>query len=133
MYIFICVLRNGMKMEVKVVRSCPGLIDPVNCTVQGVLQARILEWVATSPGDLPDPGIVPESPARQADSLLMEPSGKPKKWNISCQIGKRRTLESSATIATEDGALASLEGTQEGKDTRHLAAIRLQPAPHGDP
>ena len=30
-----------------------------------------------SPGDLPDPGIKPRSPALQADSLLSEPPGKP--------------------------------------------------------
>ena len=31
-----------------------------------------------SPGDLPDPGIEPRSPALQADSLPSEPPGKPK-------------------------------------------------------
>ena len=30
-----------------------------------------------SPGDLPDPGIEPESPALQADSSSSEPAGKP--------------------------------------------------------
>ena len=30
-----------------------------------------------SPGDLPDPGIEPRSPALQADSLTSEPPGKP--------------------------------------------------------
>ena len=30
-----------------------------------------------SPGDLPDPGIKPRSPALQADSLSSKPSGKP--------------------------------------------------------
>ena len=30
-----------------------------------------------SPGDLPDPGIEPRSPALQADALPSEPSGKP--------------------------------------------------------
>ena len=30
-----------------------------------------------SPGNLPDPGIQPRSPALQADSLLSEPPGKP--------------------------------------------------------
>jgi len=30
-----------------------------------------------SPGDLPDPGIKPWSPALPADSLLSEPAGKP--------------------------------------------------------
>ena len=30
-----------------------------------------------SPGDLPDPGIKPGSPALQTDALLSEPPGKP--------------------------------------------------------
>ena len=30
-----------------------------------------------SPGDLPDPGIEPGSPALEADALTSEPSGKP--------------------------------------------------------
>ena len=38
----------------------------------GVLQTRILEWVACPPpGNLPNPGIEPASPALQADSLLL--------------------------------------------------------------
>ena len=35
-----------------------------------------------SPGDLPDPGIEPRSPALQADTLPSEPPGKPIKANI---------------------------------------------------
>ena len=31
-----------------------------------------------SPGDLPNPGVKPESPALQADFLLSEPLGKPR-------------------------------------------------------
>ena len=31
-----------------------------------------------SPGDLPNPGIEPESPALQTDALLSEPPGKPR-------------------------------------------------------
>ena len=39
---------------------------------------RILEWIAyPPPGDLPDPGIEPGSPALQEDSLPTELSGKP--------------------------------------------------------
>ena len=35
-------------------------------------------WLAfLSPGDLPDPGIKPRSPALQVDSLPTEPLGKP--------------------------------------------------------
>ena len=32
--------------EVKVTQLCPTLCDPMDYTVHGVLQARILEWVA---------------------------------------------------------------------------------------
>ena len=46
--------------------------------VHGIFQAKVLEWVAIpSPGDLPEPGIEPRSPALQADALPSEPPGKP--------------------------------------------------------
>ena len=32
--------------KVKVAQSCPTLCDPMDYTVRGILQARILEWVA---------------------------------------------------------------------------------------
>ena len=53
-------------------QPCPTLCDPMDCsppgsTVHGILQARILEWVAfPSPGDLPNPGIEPVSPVSTA-------------------------------------------------------------------
>ena len=62
-------------------RSCPTLRDPMDSStpgsfVHGILQARILEWVAIpSPGDLSDLGIKPGSPTSQADSLPSEPPG----------------------------------------------------------
>ena len=37
-----------------------------------------------SPGDLPDPGIKPGSPALQADALTSEPPGKPKNTGRGC-------------------------------------------------
>ena len=49
---------------VKAVQSCPTLCNPMDYTVCGILQARILEQVAFPyPGDLPNPGIEPMSPA----------------------------------------------------------------------
>ena len=33
-------------MKVKAAQSCPTLCDPMDYTVHGILQARILEWVA---------------------------------------------------------------------------------------
>ena len=52
-----------VKLEVLVAQLCPILCDPLDSkppgsSVHGILQARILEYVAyPSPGDLPDPGI----------------------------------------------------------------------------
>ena len=34
------------KVKVKVAQLCPTLCDPIDYTVHGILQARILEWVA---------------------------------------------------------------------------------------
>ena len=35
-----------LESKVKVAQSCPALCDPIDYTVHGILQARILEWVA---------------------------------------------------------------------------------------
>ena len=47
--------------EVKVSESCPTLCDPMDYTVHGILQARILEWVAFlfSRGIFPTQGLNP--------------------------------------------------------------------------
>ena len=63
---------------------CPTLSDPMHCSppgsfVNGIFQARILEWIASIPGDLPDPGIeltTPESPALASRFFYTEPPGK---------------------------------------------------------
>ena len=66
------------RKKVKVTQSCPTLCDPMDYTVRGILQARILEWVAFPfSRDLPNPGIELRSPTLQADSLPAEPQGKP--------------------------------------------------------
>ena len=57
--------------------------DPIDYTVHGILQARILEWVAfPSPGDHPNPGIEARSFTLQADSLPVELPGKPKSTGV---------------------------------------------------
>ena len=61
----------------KVAQSCPTLCDPMDYTLQGILQARILAEVA-----FPSPGIEPRSPTLQADSLPAEPQGKPKNTGV---------------------------------------------------
>ena len=61
----------------KVAQSCPTVGDPMDYTVHGILQARILEWVAISfSRDLPNswnPGL------SHAISLPSEPIGHRKK------------------------------------------------------
>ena len=39
-------------------------------------KGEIIHMPFPSPGDLPDPGIEPRSPALQADTLTSEPPGK---------------------------------------------------------
>ena len=60
------------------------LCNPRDYTVHGIVQARILEWVASfpSPEDLPNPGIKPRSHTLQADSLPAESPGKPKNTGV---------------------------------------------------
>ena len=62
-------------VDSEVVQSCPTLCDPMDwglpgSSVNGILQARLLEWVAISfSRDLPDPGIKPRSHALEAEAF----------------------------------------------------------------
>ena len=44
-YLFI-LKRFKVVLSLKVAQSCPTLCDPMDYSVHGILQARILEWVA---------------------------------------------------------------------------------------
>ena len=53
--------------------------SPLGSSVNGIFQARILEWFAiSSPGDLPDPGVEPGSSALAGRFFTTEPPRKPK-------------------------------------------------------
>ena len=60
---------HNLAAAAKSLQLYPTLCDsidgiPPGFPVTGILQARILEWVPfPSPGDLPNPGIEPGSPA----------------------------------------------------------------------
>ena len=64
----------------------------------GILQARIVEWVAMPSSQ---PGTEPRSPALKADSLPSEPPGKPKNigvGNLSFLQGNFLTQESNQVL-----------------------------------
>ena len=61
----------------------PLFHNPLDCSLQAPLSMGFFRqeyWSGLPcppPGDLPDPGIKPTSPALQADSLPFEPPGLP--------------------------------------------------------
>ena len=72
-----------LKVKVKVAQSCPTLCDPMDYMVHGILQVRILEWVAfpfirgsSQPRDQTQVSCI------LADSLPAEPQGKPKNTGV---------------------------------------------------
>ena len=68
----------------EVAQSCLTLCDPMDCSLpgsslHGILQARVLEWVAISFSmGSSQPRDQPGSPAVQADALTSEPPGMSK-------------------------------------------------------
>ena len=65
--------------------------DPMDCSLPGSSvhgdypgkNTRVgCHTLHAPPGDLPNPGIEPRSPTLQADSLLSEPPGKPRKTGV---------------------------------------------------
>ena len=83
---------RGWLSVFKFAQLSPTLCDHMDCSlpgfsVHGILQARVI-WSGLpfpSPGDLPNPGIEPGSPALEADALTYEPPGKPKaKYPFVC-------------------------------------------------
>ena len=90
----------------EVTQSCPTLCDPMDCSpphsfLHGILQARVLEWVAISfSRGSSRPGIEPVSPAFQADALTSELPGKlphyPCPKYVSCSRGTPVSASSCA-------------------------------------
>ena len=86
-----------------------------------------------SPGDLPDPGIEPRSPALQADSLPSEPPGKPKGTTLTpCPHGHQMSSPGakSHNRDTHWGALLGGSVTGPSAAIHHLLAERLPMPAH---
>ena len=84
-HIYLCVCVHS------VVQSCLTLPDPMDCTLSSSSAHGISRqeyWSGLPfppPGDLPNPGIKPMSPALQADSLLLNHWGSSYSPMISVQ------------------------------------------------
>ena len=71
------------------------------------------------PGDLPDPGIEPTSPASpafQADSLSTEPSGKTRTHNPMCIRRNEKVLQKARLYVSKLNYEKIKGVTQEGKE-----------------
>ena len=74
--------------------SCPTLCGPWTVACQAPLSMRFSRQESCSelpwppPGDLPDPGIEPTSPALQMDSLLLSYQGSPMLTIYPCIISE---------------------------------------------
>ena len=99
------VIKEG---KLKMVRSCGGVLaakfcltfaTPLTAACQAPLSvgfSRQEYWSGlpfSSPGDLPDPGIEPGSPALQADSLPTELPGKPRGYRGKLKNKYRSRLQ----------------------------------------
>ena len=111
-------------MKVLVAQSCLTLCDPMDCippgsSVHGILQARILEWVAIPFSRASSqPRDRTWCPALQADSLLSEPPGKP-----SYRLHKRQMPFSAFEKApSETTSFAAQMGSRNGKVTIDLGS-----------
>ena len=73
--------------------ATPWTVARQASSVHGILQARILEWVAmSSPGDLPNPGKEPRSPSLQAVHHRLSHQGL---LSPECWVKHTKILQSS--------------------------------------
>ena len=116
-------LSQEEKVKVIVAQSCPTLCDPMDCSpsdsfVHGIPQARCWSGLPfPPPGDLPNPGVEPGSPAQQADWLSSEPPGKPK---------QRQPSRFQAEGKLGEAAERRGRGTTSARDTDGKGQLRWQ-------
>jgi len=126
-----------VKEKVNVSQSYPTLWDPMDCIIHGILQARILEWVALPfTRDLPNPGIELRSPALQADSLPAESQEHYyDKWLLLlllfwCSILSTPFLTCSSWKKPSKWKRMRRARTEDGRTGPTLFSVALSQEPH---
>ena len=72
-------------------------------SVHGIFKSRVLVWLPfSSPGDIPDPGNKPVSPALAAGFFIAEPLGKPPKHITMIEHVSRGTECFVIVLLTEE-------------------------------
>ena len=106
---------NYFPLSALVAQSCLTLCDPVDCRP-----------LFPSPGDLPNPGIEPRSPALQGDSLPTEPQFTTKNSSVH-GISQARILEWFAIFFSKIIFLnrAHFSSANSQKYSRHSHSIRV--------
>ena len=112
----------------KVAQSCPTLCNPMDYTVHGILQARILEWVAFPFSRASSqPRNEPRSPAFWADSLPAEPPGEPKNPGVGNLTLLQRifpTQESNGSPALQADSLPTELSAKPSFDFTFLSLLK---------
>ena len=117
MYWITCSRRPESESEVT--QLCPTLCDPMDLAYQAPLSMgfpRLEYWSGlpfSSPGDLPDPGIKPRSPALQADALPSEPPGKPEPTQMPTGVGKVMCEGDRQFVSSPADRMSTVESLRE--------------------
>ena len=100
--IYTTTIRQDILSLSLVTKSCLTLATPYTIACQAPLSMRFSRqeyWSGLSfpsPGDLPDPGIEPRSPALQANSFLIELWGKP--YTLKLKITYTTTIRQDIKV-----------------------------------
>ena len=90
----------------------------------------MLHW-SGSPGDLPDPGIEPASPALEAGSLPSEPPGKPRQTGSALKAAQQGSIISESKLLPDQRGRGTLTA-ERGLWERSLRVVRLSGGGAGD-
>ena len=99
-----------VKNESEVVQSCQTLRDPIDCSlpgssVHGILQARIVEWVAClCEGIFPIQGLNPDVPHCRWILYHLSQQGSPRilEW-VTVSLSTEPLLESPNKLSSSNG------------------------------
>ena len=119
-------------------KLCPAVCDPMDCSppsssFHGILQARVLQWVAIpSSRRSSDPRTEPRSPALQADSLPSEPA-RPPSAGLAPHCRADSCLQGSVRVTCSQGRKVMSHSLWESQSCPPSQASGPGPGPSRSP